>query len=147
MSIASRKRSCDLRASAITASTSVRSRTVLPAACRLPVGSFTSGFAGRPGKRTIAACFGFLIVLGFFFGIATPYLHCACKFSDKLSEKIVSLVDETDFVRVMRRLRKTATTRLACIVDLRDRWEPPIHTTKSSHLCRMYKECAKLWAR
>ena len=35
--------------------------------------SFTSGFAGRPGKRTIAACFGFLVVLGFFFGIATPY--------------------------------------------------------------------------
>jgi hypothetical protein len=96
-------------------------REISPAACRRLVGSFTSGFAGRPGKRTIAACFGFLIVLGFFFGIATPYLHCACKFSDKLSEKIVSLVDETDFVRVMRRRRKTTTTRLACIVDRRDR--------------------------
>jgi hypothetical protein len=117
---------------------------ISPTAFRRPVGSFTSGFAGRPGKRTIAACFGFLIVLGFFFGIATPYLHCACKFSDKLSEKIVSLVDETDFVRVTRCLRKTATTRLACIVDRRDRRESSIHTTKSPHLCRMYKECANL---
>jgi hypothetical protein len=54
-------------------------RAISPTACRRLVGSFTSGFAGRPGKRTIAACFGFLVVPGFFFGIATPYSHCACK--------------------------------------------------------------------
>jgi hypothetical protein len=47
----------------------------------------------------------------------------------------------------MRRLRRTATARFACTSIDAIGGESQIHTAKSSHLRRMYKECAKLWAR
>ena len=76
MSIASRRRSCDLRASASAASISSRLRTISPAAAggrrlRLAAG-LGADFTGRPRKRTIdAACLGFPAVVRFFVDIAT----------------------------------------------------------------------------
>src|SRR3954467_4238319 len=75
MSIASRKRSCDLRASASAASISARLRAISPAAAnglrpRL-AGGLGADFTGRPRKRIIAACLGFPAVLRFFVDIAT----------------------------------------------------------------------------
>ena len=73
MSIASRNRSWDFRASAIAASASARLRTISPISAetgRPLLRSFGLGFAGRPAMRAIAARCSFLTFLGRIFGIA-----------------------------------------------------------------------------
>src|ERR1700682_5675642 len=86
MSIASRNRSCDLRASTIAASAAARLRTISPisAETRRPLPeSFGLGFAGRPGMRAIALSFSLLVVFGRIFGIARPTRILHAMFSDK----------------------------------------------------------------
>jgi hypothetical protein len=78
MLIACRKRWCDLRASASAASILVRPLATSTVAGRRLAIDFFAGFAGRPGKRRPATCFGVLLVLGFF-GIAPLCSHFACK--------------------------------------------------------------------
>src|SRR3984893_11641456 len=90
MSIASRSRSCDFRASAIAASASARLRTISPISAearRLLPKSFGLGLAGRPGMRVIAACFSFFAALGRIFGICAPLAFCDVLFSDKYLKK------------------------------------------------------------
>ena len=91
MSIASRSRSCDLRASATAASTSARLRTISPispATRRSRFAGFGLALTGRPGIRGIAACFSFFCFLGRMFGISTPYSHFReSKFCDKCLKK------------------------------------------------------------
>jgi hypothetical protein len=73
ISIASRNRSWDFRASAIAASASARLRTISPIstdARRLLPGSFGLDFAGRPEIRLVAARLIFFAVVGRIFGIA-----------------------------------------------------------------------------
>jgi len=89
MSIASRSLSSDLRASAIAASISTRLRAISPVSARtrrLPE-CCGPGFAGRPNKRTRAGCLGFLVVVGFLIGIATPHRILRALFSDKYLKK------------------------------------------------------------
>jgi hypothetical protein len=65
-------------------------RTISPISAetrRLPPESFGLGFVGRPGIRTIAVCFGFLIIFGRIFGIARLTSILRALFSDKCLKK------------------------------------------------------------
>ena len=85
MSIASRSRSWDLRASAIAASASARLRTISPisvATCLLPPDSFGLGLPGCRGRCAVGRRLIFLWLFGRIFGIARP-ARFRGHFSDK----------------------------------------------------------------
>jgi hypothetical protein len=77
MSSASRSRSCDLRASAMAASASIRVCAISLAAPEMPrtlrPKSFGPGFTGWPRPREIGLRFAVLIVFGRILGIGTPH--------------------------------------------------------------------------
>jgi hypothetical protein len=69
-----------LRASAIATSASARVRTISAASAlllRRLADDFGPDLTGRPNRRAIPFCFGFLIVFGLVLGIATVTLHSA----------------------------------------------------------------------
>src|ERR1700688_1080038 len=87
MSMASRSRSWDFRASAIGECASAGGRTISPLHAdtrpRPPPAALGLGFAGRPGMRAIPACLSFLDFFGRKLGIATPPRILSVLFCDK----------------------------------------------------------------